>query len=104
MGASFLPWSALERICGPLLKNIRVEIRIPGFRVIDTPGHGVFVNLRRRGGSIADMAILVIDVLEGFEEITYECLNILRSRKVPFVVAANKIDKIPGWVEGEFRP
>lgn len=60
--------------------------------------------MRRRGGSIADMAILVIDVLEGFEEITYECLNILRSRKVPFVVAANKIDKIPGWVEGEFRP
>ncbi len=50
------------------------------------------------------MAILVIDILEGFEEITYECLDILRSRKVPFVVAANKIDRIPGWVEGEFRP
>jgi len=99
-----LPWSALERICGPLLKNIKVEIKIPGFLVIDTPGHGVFVNLRRRGGSIADMAILVIDVLEGFEEITYECLEILKSRKVPFVVAANKIDRIPGWVEGEFRP
>ena len=62
------------------------------------------MNLRRRGGSIADMAILVIDVLEGFEEITYECLEILKSRKVPFVVAANKIDRIPGWVEGEFRP
>ena len=72
--------------------------------VIDTPGHEAFVNLRRRGGSIADMAILVIDVLEGFEEITYECLEILKARKTPFVVAANKIDKIPGWVENEFKP
>jgi len=72
--------------------------------VIDTPGHEAFVNLRKRGGSIADMAILVIDVLEGFEEITYECLEILKARKTPFVVAANKIDKIPGWVENEFKP
>ncbi|MEM2534231.1 MAG: translation initiation factor IF-2 [Candidatus Nezhaarchaeales archaeon] len=104
MGASFLPWSALEKICGPLLKSISVEIKIPGFLVIDTPGHEVFVNLRRRGGSIADMAILVIDILEGFEEITYECLEILKARKTPFVVAANKIDKIPGWVENEFKP
>lgn len=72
--------------------------------VIDTPGHEVFVNLRKRGGSIADMAILVIDVLEGFEEITYECLEILKARRTPFVVAANKIDKISGWVENEFKP
>jgi len=72
--------------------------------VIDTPGHEAFVNLRKRGGSIADMAILVIDVLEGFEEITYECLEILKARKTPFVVAANKIDKVPGWVENEFKP
>lgn len=83
---------------------MKVEIKIPGFLVIDTPGHEVFVNLRRRGGSIADMAILVVDVLEGFEEITYESLEILKARKVPFVVAANKIDKIPGWVEDKFRP
>jgi translation initiation factor 5B len=72
--------------------------------VIDTPGHEVFVNLRKRGGSIADMAVLVIDILEGFEEITYECLEILKARKTPFVVAANKIDKIPGWVKSEFKP
>jgi translation initiation factor 5B len=72
--------------------------------VIDTPGHEVFVNLRKRGGSIADMAVLVIDILEGFEEITYECLEILKARKTPFVVAANKIDKIPGWIKSEFKP
>ena len=56
IGASFLPWRALERVCGPLLKMVKAEIRIPGFLMIDTPGHEAFVNLRRRGGSIADIA------------------------------------------------
>jgi len=70
--------------------------------VIDTPGHEAFVNLRRRGGSIADIAILVIDILEGFEEITYESLRILKERRVPFVVAANKIDRILGWKPREY--
>lgn len=104
IGASFLPWSSLERICGPLMKTLRAEVKIPGFLVIDTPGHEAFVNLRRRGGSIADIAILVIDILEGFEEITYESLRILKERKVPFVVAANKVDKVVGWRPREYAP
>ncbi len=79
-------------------------MKIPGFLVIDTPGHEAFVNLRRRGGSIADIAILVIDILEGFEEITYESLRILRERRVPFVVAANKVDRVPGWKPREYAP
>ena len=98
IGASFLPWSALESICGPLLAQIKVEIRIPGFLVIDTPGHEAFSNLRARGGSIADLAILVVDVLKGLEPQTYESIEILRQRRVPFVVAVNKIDRIQGWV------
>jgi len=86
------------------MKAFRAEVKIPGFLVIDTPGHEAFVNLRRRGGSIADIAILVIDILEGFEEITYESLRILRERRVPFVVAANKVDKVPGWRPREYAP
>ena len=97
IGASFLPWRALEDLCSPLIKGLRADIRIPGFLVIDTPGHEAFSNLRRRGGSIADLAILVVDVNRGFERQTYEAVEILRARKTPFVVAANKIDKIPGW-------
>jgi translation initiation factor 5B len=97
IGASFLPWKALESICGELLDRIKAEIIIPGFLVIDTPGHEAFSNLRRRGGSIADIAILVVDVLRGLEQQTFEAIEILRERKVPFVVAVNKIDKIPGW-------
>ncbi|MCX8192087.1 MAG: translation initiation factor IF-2, partial [Nitrososphaerales archaeon] len=101
IGASFFPMETLKQICGPLLASFKAEIRIPGLLVIDTPGHEVFTNLRIRGGSAADLAILVIDVMKGFEVQTYESVEILRSRKVPFVVALNKIDLIPGWKSGK---
>ena len=97
IGASFFPVDTLIEICGPLLKGIKGKIRVPGLLVIDTPGHEVFANLRKRGGGVADIAILVIDVLKGFEAQTYECIDILRARKTPFLVAVNKIDRIPGW-------
>jgi translation initiation factor 5B len=72
-------------------------IEIPGLLVIDTPGHEAFSNLRRRGGSVADIAILVVDVLRGFEAQTYECIDILKARRTPFIVAVNKIDRVAGW-------
>ncbi len=97
IGASFFPFKTLEEICGPLLKKLKSRIRIPGLLVIDTPGHEAFANLRKRGGGIADIAILVIDILKGFEAQTNECIEILKARKTPFLVAANKIDRIPGW-------
>ncbi|MCS7104928.1 MAG: translation initiation factor IF-2 [Thermofilaceae archaeon] len=97
IGASFLPWKALEEMCAPLTKAVKVAVEIPGFLVIDTPGHEAFSNLRSRGGSIADLAILVVDVNRGFEKQTYEALELLKSRRTPFVVAANKVDRIPGW-------
>jgi len=97
IGASFFPLETLREIAGPLLRKLGGEVRIPGLLVIDTPGHEAFANLRRRGGGVADIAILVIDVLKGFENQTYESIDILRSRRTPFLVAANKIDRIPGW-------
>lgn len=104
IGASFLPWYALEDMCKPLVASLKTEVRIPGFLVIDTPGHEAFSNLRRRGGSIADLAILVVDVSRGFEKQTYEALAILKARRTPFVVAANKIDRIPGWSSNPETP
>ncbi|RLF14043.1 MAG: translation initiation factor IF-2 [Thermoprotei archaeon] len=104
IGASYLPWNVLEKICGPLLSMVKAKVKIPGFLMIDTPGHEAFVNLRRRGGSIADIAILVIDVLKGFEAQTYESIEILRERKTPFLVALNKIDRIPGWKPNPGEP
>lgn len=97
IGASFFPAETLIEICGPLLKDKKWEVQIPGLLVIDTPGHEAFANLRKRGGAVADIAILLIDILKGFEAQTYECIDILKARKTPFLVAANKIDRIPGW-------
>jgi len=97
IGASFFPVDTLKQLVGPLLSMVKGKIKIPGLLVIDTPGHEAFTNLRRRGGSAADIAILVIDVLRGFEAQTYECIEILKARKTPFLVAANKIDRVPGW-------
>jgi translation initiation factor 5B len=97
IGASFFPVDTLKQLCGPMLSMVKGEIEIPGLLIIDTPGHEVFTNLRKRGGSVADIAILVIDILRGFEAQTYECIEILKARKTPFLVAANKIDRVPGW-------
>lgn len=97
IGASFFPLETLKRICGPLLGKLGRGIRIPGMLVIDTPGHEAFANLRKRGGGVADIAILLVDVLRGFEAQTYECIEILKARKTPFLIAANKIDRLPGW-------
>jgi len=92
IGASFFPLDTLVAITQQLVKNFRVSVKVPGLLVVDTPGHEAFANLRSRGGSVADIAILVVDVMHGFENQTFESLNILKSRKVPFIVAANKID------------
>jgi len=97
IGASYFPVKTISKICGPLMKGIKTDVQIPGLLVIDTPGHEAFANLRKRGGAVADIAILVVDVLRGFEAQTYECLDILKEKKTPFLVAANKIDRLPGW-------
>jgi translation initiation factor 5B len=97
IGASFFPVETIKKLIGPLLSSLKGEIQIPGLLIIDTPGHEAFTNLRRRGGSVADIAILVVDILKGFEAQTLECIEILKARKTPFIVAANKIDRISGW-------
>jgi len=104
IGASYFPVATLRELVRPLLKQWKARITIPGLLVIDTPGHEAFVNLRKRGGAAADIAILVIDVLRGFEAQTYECVEILKSRKTPFLVAANKVDRLPGWVSKPDEP
>ena len=104
IGASFLPSETIKETCGVLYKKLeQAEHKVPGILVIDTPGHEVFTNLRSRGGSAADIAILVVDVNRGFQPQTNESLKILQSRKVPFVVALNKCDQISGWRKSETK-
>jgi len=101
IGASFFPIEIIQSLTGPLFKKLLShDHAIPGLLVIDTPGHEVFANLRLRGGSAADIAIVVVDVNKGFEPQTIESINILKNRKVPFVVAINKVDRITGWKKG----
>ena len=95
IGATEIPIEAVREICGDLLKG--KEFKLPGLLFIDTPGHFAFTTLRARGGALADLAVLVIDINEGIKEQTKESIEILKKYKTPFVVAANKIDAITGW-------
>lgn len=95
IGATDVPLDAITSLCGTLMGERRFDV--PGLLFIDTPGHYSFVSLRSRGGALADLAVLVIDVNEGFKPQTTESVNILKRLRTPFVVAANKIDLIPGW-------
>jgi translation initiation factor 5B len=101
IGTTEIPTSAVKDLCGHLMEKFKFEITVPGLLFIDTPGHEAFTTLRKRGGSIADIAILVVDINEGIMPQTQECIEILKFSKTPFIVAVNKIDRIHGWVSHE---
>ena len=99
IGASIIPIEHIKKRAGDLL--VTKNLTVPGLLFIDTPGHAAFTGMRKRGGSLADIAVLLVDINEGFKPQTKEALEILRSYKTPFIVAANKIDKAPGFLERE---
>jgi len=101
IGVSIIPIETIKKICGKLLEALKMDITLPGLLTIDTPGHAAFTSLRKRGGSLADIAILVVDINEGFKPQTIESIEILKANKVPFIVAANKIDLLPYWKHDE---
>lgn len=94
IGATIVPIDAIRTMSGTMEK---IPINIPGLLFIDTPGHHAFTTLRARGGALADMAILVVDISQGFQPQTIEALQILRNCRTPFVIAATKLDRIHGW-------
>jgi len=100
IGASLVSSKLIKGLCDELLAQLKIELKVPGLLMIDTPGHAAFVSLRRRGGTLADLAVLVVDINEGIMPQTLEAIEILKQFKTPFIIAANKIDNIPGWRSG----
>lgn len=94
IGATEVPLDVIIRVCGTPAKG---KFKLPGLLFIDTPGHHAFTTLRSRGGALADLAVVIVDVNEGFQPQTIEAINILKQYRTPFVVAANKIDRLNGW-------
>ena len=95
IGATAVPLDTISGIAGELVDPD--DFDLPGLLFIDTPGHHSFTTLRSRGGALADIAVLVIDVNDGFQPQTEEAVEILKRTGTPFVVAANKVDTVPGW-------
>ena len=91
-----VPLENIKKTC-PLIEKNKINLDFPGFLFIDTPGHAAFSHLRKRGGALADLAILVIDINDGIKPQTQEVLEMLKLNKIPFMIALNKIDNISGW-------
>ena len=102
IGATAVPLDTISGMAGELVDP--TDFDLPGLLFIDTPGHHSFTTLRSRGGALADIAVLVVDVNDGFQPQTEEAIDILRRTGTPFVVAANKIDTTPGWNPQEGAP
>lgn len=94
IGATYVPVEYIKERAKP---REGVVIKVPGLLVIDTPGHESFSNMRSRGMSLCDIAVVVVDIMHGLQKQTVESLALLKDRNVRFIVVLNKVDRLCGW-------
>ena len=97
IGATFIPMENIQSHISKIDERFHTKTRIPGILLIDTPGHASFTNLRSRGSSLCDIAVLILNIDKGIEKQSVESLDLLRMRKTPFIIALNQIDRTYNW-------
>ena len=97
IGATFIPIENIQSHISKIDERFHTKTRIPGILLIDTPGHASFTNLRSRGSSLCDIAVLILNIDKGIEKQSVESLDLLRMRKTPFIIALNQIDRTYNW-------
>ncbi|GAY63149.1 hypothetical protein CUMW_223320 [Citrus unshiu] len=95
IGVTYFPVENIQKRTEKL--NADAKLKVPGLLVVDTPGHESFTNLRSRGSCLCDIAILVVDIMDGIKPQTIESLDLLKERNVDFIIALSKADKLYGW-------
>lgn len=71
--------------------------------LIDTPGHSEFVAEVERALAVLDGAVLVVSAVEGVQAQTRILIRILERLQIPFLIFANKVDRVGATYDETMR-
>ena len=97
ISSSYINIDSIVELTKVINGKYAVEPTIPGMLLIDTPGHEAFNVMRENGSTLCDIAIVIIDIMDGVKPQTIESVEMLRKNRVPFVIVVTKLDTIPEY-------